>query len=206
MIEHDCSLQRGIGYYLEFVLYVAPFMKTALELRLRGVTNDRDDPSVSSLGLGSSFSCSFRLGWSDQIFCHAYHDEVSWIRWWSRIQGEKGLSRASEIWQVSFVDSQTWGKAEWWGWIVVPLSDEDETSPVSVDRRRQNQTNQRRRVGRGDFDQPTVVSQWIISRFAMRVSPSLASRLIETAKGLLLKFLPDVYIYVDHQKGANAGL
>ena len=44
------------------------------------------------------------------------------------------------------------------------------------------------------------------SRYAMRVSPSLANRLIETAKGLLLKFLPDVYIYVDHQKGQNAGL
>jgi hypothetical protein len=25
---------------------MAPFMKTALELRLKGVTNDRDDPSV----------------------------------------------------------------------------------------------------------------------------------------------------------------
>ena len=46
VIEHDCSLQRGIGYYLELVLYMAPFMKTALELRLKGVTNDRDDPSV----------------------------------------------------------------------------------------------------------------------------------------------------------------
>ena len=46
VVEHDCSLQRGIGYYLELVLYMAPFMKTALELRLRGVTNDRDDPSV----------------------------------------------------------------------------------------------------------------------------------------------------------------
>ena len=46
----------------------------------------------------------------------------------------------------------------------------------------------------------------VSSRYAMRVSPSLANRLIETAKGLLLKFLPDVYIYVDHQKGQNAGL
>ena len=46
VLEHDCSLQRGIGYYLELVLYMAPFMKTPLELRLKGVTNDRDDPSV----------------------------------------------------------------------------------------------------------------------------------------------------------------
>jgi len=46
VVEHECSLQRSIGYFLEFVLYMAPFMKTALELRLKGVTNDRDDPSV----------------------------------------------------------------------------------------------------------------------------------------------------------------
>jgi len=47
VIEHECSIQRGIGYFLELVLYMAPFMKTALELRLKGVTNDRDDPSVN---------------------------------------------------------------------------------------------------------------------------------------------------------------
>ena len=50
-MEHECSLERGIGYYLELILYVAPFMKTSLDLRLKGVTNDRDDPSVSSLAL-----------------------------------------------------------------------------------------------------------------------------------------------------------
>lgn len=49
-------------------------------------------------------------------------------------------------------------------------------------------------------------STFLSYSYAMRVSPSLANRLIETAKGLLLKFLPDVYIYVDHQKGPNAGL
>ena len=47
IIEHECSLQRGIGYFLELVLYIAPFMKIPLELRLIGVTNDRNDPSVS---------------------------------------------------------------------------------------------------------------------------------------------------------------
>ncbi len=48
IVEHECSLERGIGYFLELVLYMAPFMKTAVELRLKGVTNDRDDPSVSN--------------------------------------------------------------------------------------------------------------------------------------------------------------
>ena len=41
--------------------------------------------------------------------------------------------------------------------------------------------------------------------WATRVSPAVANRMIEAAKGVLLKFLPDVYIYADHFTGAKAG-
>uniref|UniRef100_A0A5F9CXP4 RNA terminal phosphate cyclase like 1 n=1 Tax=Oryctolagus cuniculus TaxID=9986 RepID=A0A5F9CXP4_RABIT len=46
-LEHDCSVLRGIGYYLESLLCLAPFMKHPLKIILRGVTNDQVDPSVS---------------------------------------------------------------------------------------------------------------------------------------------------------------
>uniref|UniRef100_A0A2K5MAG9 RNA terminal phosphate cyclase like 1 n=1 Tax=Cercocebus atys TaxID=9531 RepID=A0A2K5MAG9_CERAT len=46
-VEHDCSVLRGIGYYLESLLCLAPFMKHPLKIVLRGVTNDQIDPSVS---------------------------------------------------------------------------------------------------------------------------------------------------------------
>uniref|UniRef100_A0A2I2Z8K5 RNA terminal phosphate cyclase like 1 n=1 Tax=Gorilla gorilla gorilla TaxID=9595 RepID=A0A2I2Z8K5_GORGO len=46
-VEHDCSVLRGIGYYLESLLCLAPFMKHPLKIVLRGVTNDQVDPSVS---------------------------------------------------------------------------------------------------------------------------------------------------------------
>lgn len=46
-VEHDCSVLRGIGYYLEALLCLAPFMKHPLKIVLRGVTNDQVDPSVS---------------------------------------------------------------------------------------------------------------------------------------------------------------
>lgn len=39
----------------------------------------------------------------------------------------------------------------------------------------------------------------------MRVAPTICNRLVETAKGILLKFIPDVYIVTDHQKSATAG-
>lgn len=39
-LEHDCNLQRGIGYFLEGVMILAPFCKKPLHLKLRGITNN----------------------------------------------------------------------------------------------------------------------------------------------------------------------
>lgn len=45
-VEHECNTQRSIGYYLEALLMLAPFMKSPLRATLRGVTNDPCDPTV----------------------------------------------------------------------------------------------------------------------------------------------------------------
>ena len=47
-MEHQCSCQRSIGYYMEAILCLAPFGKKPLSLKLTGVTNDDTDPSVSA--------------------------------------------------------------------------------------------------------------------------------------------------------------
>lgn len=39
--------------------------------------------------------------------------------------------------------------------------------------------------------------------FAMRVSPTIASRVMESAKEVLVPYLSDVYIYTDHYKGMH---
>lgn len=41
--------------------------------------------------------------------------------------------------------------------------------------------------------------------YSIRVSPAIANRIVESAKGILLKFLPDVYIHTDHCKSASSG-
>lgn len=41
--------------------------------------------------------------------------------------------------------------------------------------------------------------------FSARVSPAIAHRILERAKGIFLKFIPDVYISVDHPTGQKAG-
>ncbi|KAL5965392.1 RNA 3'-terminal phosphate cyclase-like protein [Taenia solium] len=45
-VEFTCSSERGIGYYLEPIVLLCSFTKTPLILTLRGVTNNRIDPSV----------------------------------------------------------------------------------------------------------------------------------------------------------------
>ncbi|KAH8375759.1 probable RNA 3'-terminal phosphate cyclase-like protein [Drosophila serrata] len=41
--------------------------------------------------------------------------------------------------------------------------------------------------------------------YACKVSPAMANRTVESAKGCMLKFLPDVYIYSDQNKGKMSG-
>ncbi|XP_068608661.1 RNA 3'-terminal phosphate cyclase-like protein isoform X2 [Brachionichthys hirsutus] len=41
--------------------------------------------------------------------------------------------------------------------------------------------------------------------YSVRVSPQMANRVVESARGVLNNFLPDIYIYTDHMKGANSG-
>lgn len=47
--EHQCSLERSIGYYLQVLFCLAPFSKQPMDITLKGVTNDPDDVSVCSL-------------------------------------------------------------------------------------------------------------------------------------------------------------
>lgn len=45
-VEHECSLQRGIGYYLEALVMLGLFCKEPLTAKLHGVTSNNIDPSV----------------------------------------------------------------------------------------------------------------------------------------------------------------
>ncbi|KAJ9585822.1 hypothetical protein L9F63_020524 [Diploptera punctata] len=47
-LDHECCKLKSIGYYLEVVMALGPFCKKALQITLRGVTNNQSDPSVDS--------------------------------------------------------------------------------------------------------------------------------------------------------------
>lgn len=47
--DFDCGLDRCISYYLEYLLVIAIFSKSALNVHLQGITNDEYDNSVDSI-------------------------------------------------------------------------------------------------------------------------------------------------------------
>ena len=47
-IEHNCKLERSITYYLECLIFIGIFGKTALNLTLHGNTDDELDQSIDS--------------------------------------------------------------------------------------------------------------------------------------------------------------
>jgi len=41
--------------------------------------------------------------------------------------------------------------------------------------------------------------------FCARISPTILTRLVETSRGVLNNFIPDVYIHTDHYRGSDGG-
>ena len=48
-IVHDCPLSRGIGYFLEWIVLLAPFAKQEVSLTLRGITSGQGDVGADTI-------------------------------------------------------------------------------------------------------------------------------------------------------------
>jgi len=152
-IEHDCSLERGIGYSLEPLLAMGPFCKNPLHVTLRGVTNHEIDPSVDAI----------------------------------KASGLPVLKRFLLIDDGLELKIQKRGVAPGGGGqVLFKCPVRKQIRPVQV-------------TDQGKIKRIRGVA------WAVRVSPAVANRVVESCKGPLLKFLPDVYIYTDHYTGQNSG-
>lgn len=152
-VDHQCSLERGIGYYLEPLILLAPFCKNPLNVTFHGVTNNETDPSPDLLKQ-SALPVLLRF---------ILVDEGLEIKVLKRgcLPGGGGQVR------FSCPVRKTLRPLQW--------------------------------VDQGKIKRIRGVA------WATRVSPSVPNRMIESAKNLLLKFIPDVYIYSDHSTGAKSG-
>ncbi|KAJ2352633.1 hypothetical protein IWW50_004350 [Coemansia erecta] len=152
-IDMDCPITRGIGYYLEALVALAPFGKEQMTATLRGVTSNNTDLSVDLIRTATLVNYrNFGLGDGVEL----------------RITRRGAVPRGGG--EVRFICPVVRA--------VAPLSFID--------------------VGR--------VRRIRGIAWATRVSPQTANRMVEAARGELNRYIPDIYIYTDVYKGAEAGL
>eukprot|EP01001_Neometanema_parovale_P006638 NODE_2987_length_1301_cov_116.439728_g2836_i0.p1 GENE.NODE_2987_length_1301_cov_116.439728_g2836_i0~~NODE_2987_length_1301_cov_116.439728_g2836_i0.p1 ORF type:complete len:395 (-),score=68.74 NODE_2987_length_1301_cov_116.439728_g2836_i0:116-1237(-) len=149
--SHECNPARGIGYYLEALVMLAPFCKTPIEAKLMGVTNKDGD-----IGVDAFRTITIPL------------------------LAKFGVEASLRV--------QSRGAAPLGGGCVV-----FQCEPV-----RKLQGVELLDVGK--------VKRIRGLAYGARVSPQMANRAATAAKGVLLKFIPDVFITSDHFKGKDSGL
>ncbi|KAG8130585.1 putative RNA 3'-terminal phosphate cyclase-like protein [Naja naja] len=175
-LEHDCSENRSIGYYLESLLCLAPFMKHALRIVLRGITNDQIDPSVDVLK-ATALPLLKRFGIDGEQL------ELKIIR---RGMPPKGGGEVIFTCPVKKV--------------LKPIQYID---PGKIKRIRGMAYPSLNYYITLAFYRVHIVVKWIC--YSVRVSPQIANRMVDSARSILNKFLPDIYIHTDHMKGTSSG-
>ncbi|KAI9482084.1 hypothetical protein LPJ78_000889 [Coemansia sp. RSA 989] len=151
-IDMDCPTSRGIGYYLEALVALAPFGKEQMTATLRGITSNNTDLSVDLIRTATLVNYrNFGL------------EEGVELRITKRGSAPKGGG------EVRFI------------------------CPVV------------RTVKPLNFVDPGRIRRIRGIAYATRVSPQSANRMVESARGELNRFIPDIYIYTDVYKGAEAG-
>uniref|UniRef100_A0AC35GGM9 RNA 3'-terminal phosphate cyclase-like protein n=1 Tax=Panagrolaimus sp. PS1159 TaxID=55785 RepID=A0AC35GGM9_9BILA len=152
-IEFDCGTSRCISYFLEALVFFAPFCKSPLNVTLKGVTNIYNEISVDAI----------RATWLPVFNKFVLNDENLAIKIKSR------------------------GFAPDGGGVVTF------TAPI-VQKLRPTLR-----------EKPGKVWKFRGLAYVCKVSPSLAQRMIQSAKKTLRDYIADVYITVDQRKGAAGG-
>ncbi|XP_042219345.1 RNA 3'-terminal phosphate cyclase-like protein [Homarus americanus] len=152
-LEHSCPNQRGIGYFLEPLFMLAPFCKIPLNITMKGVTNNKLDPSVDMIRSTLLPVLKKFLVVDDGL-------SLKMIK--------RGLPPS--------------------GGGVVTF-----TCPV------------RRTLKPFQWEESGKIKRIRGVAYTSRVTPTVANRMLDAAKGEFLKFLTDVYLAVDNAKGSSPG-
>ncbi|XP_063704441.1 probable RNA 3'-terminal phosphate cyclase-like protein [Culicoides brevitarsis] len=152
-VQHECNVQRGIGYYLELLVAVGPFCKNPLKAVLNGVTNSSESVSVDTIK-SSTLKVLKRFLIVDEGL--------------DIMINKRGL---------------------------MPLGGGEVFFKCPV---------------KNNFKAIQVMNFGKVKRirgivYSCKVPSSVMNRTVEAAKGVLLNFIPDIYIYTDQNKGKSSG-
>ncbi|GAC93265.1 RNA 3'-terminal phosphate cyclase [Pseudozyma hubeiensis SY62] len=158
-VVHECSLTRGIGYWLEWIVVLAPFAKKEVALTLRGVTNMDGDLGVDTIRTVTLPHLSLFLPL----------DSVSTLASSLELRISKRGSAPGGGGEVHFRCP-----------LIKHLSTINFTAPGRIKKIRGIAT-------------------------CTRVSPQIANRLIDSARSILGRYIPDLYLFADVYRGEDSG-
>ncbi|CAD7940425.1 unnamed protein product [Amoebophrya sp. A120] len=203
VIVHECPASRSLGYWLEALALLLPFARNLTKLKLVGVTNDGTDLSVDSFR-------SVTLPWLRKMFAPQRYVQPEFGEQMSeKTTNNTALNGTVPQQNVYLHTNQTNFATEQLTFQVLRrgcgrASAEDDAVPATK--------------GEVLFHCPTLarvrplnlIEDFRCKRvrgvaFTSGVTPQYATRMCDAARGLLNDFLPDVWIFADHDKPAEKG-
>lgn len=168
-VQHDCGTSREVGYYLEWILILAPFAKKELSLTLKGITTGENDLGVDLIRTVSLPILS--------LFLPSASSLASSLELRITARGAAPLGGGKIFFRCPLLPNAASSGAGNMGGMLRTL---DFTNSGRIKRIR------------------GVAS-------ATRVSPQMANRMVEAARGILNRYIPDLYLFADVYRGEEAG-
>lgn len=176
-VTHDCGTTRGVGYFLEYIALLAPFAKKELTLTLKGLTSVEGD-------MGADLLRTVHLPWLSQF-----------------LPPSTSLSSALELRILKRGHAPLGGGEIFFRCPLLP--NVSSAGPAGGGTGGGG-------GGGGMLKSINFVNAGRVKRIrgiatAARVSPAMANRMVERARKVLNRYVPDLYIFADVYRGDEAG-
>ncbi|KAI9325443.1 RNA 3'-terminal phosphate cyclase/enolpyruvate transferase [Zopfochytrium polystomum] len=192
-VEHACPTSRAIGYFLEPLIALSPFCKTPLTATLTGVTNNNIDVGVDvlrtvTLPVLRRFLPESTASAGLQVPLELKIDRRG-------LQPAGGGAVTFRCPTVRCLVSPSTLST-----VAAPIGDGGRPgAPVPA-----HAVFATPVAGAGAVRRAVRRVRGVA--YAARVAPAIAGRIADAARAVLTRFLPDVYVYLDVARGAEAGL
>ncbi|CAK5080549.1 unnamed protein product [Meloidogyne enterolobii] len=187
--EFQCGVERCISYFLEPLIFLAPFCKIAINGNLKGLTNVPDELSVDAINSTWLPVFSRFVPTDDDLYLKVF------FNFWKLHQekfGRRGHDGAKPELPGKFLTLKIFINAR--GFLPDGGGSVTFCSPI------------KKNLRPVQVVKPGKICKIRGLAYVCKVSPSIASRMIEAAKKMLHGYISDVYITIDQRKGPQGGL
>ncbi|UZJ57425.1 hypothetical protein CBS101457_006745 [Exobasidium rhododendri] len=168
-VTHDCGTSQEIGYFLEWIVLLAPFAKKELSLTLRGITTGDQELGVDIIRTVTLPILS--------LFLPSASSLASSLELRITARGAAPLGGGTVFFRCPLLPNASSSGAGNSGGMLRTL----------------------------DFTNVGKVKRIRGIASATRVSPQMANRMVEAARGVLNRYIPDLYLFADVFRGEEAG-